>query len=109
MVIMPNMPNIQSTPEIFGNLQSMTESGRVAPEDGFAFQNILEAYMGIVNDAGHAMEHSQQITTDFVLGRHDDMLAVVLAQEMASTSMSFAIQITSRMVEAYREIMRMQI
>ena len=92
-----NFPQLQSPPTVG------------LGEGGIAFQELLGAYMNIVGDAGRIEQHAQELMVDFVLGNHDDMLSVILAQEMAATSMSFAVQITSRIVEAYREIMRMQI
>jgi len=76
---------------------------------GIAFQDLLGAYMGILGDAGRAEQHYQHLQVEFALGNHDDMLSVIMAQEMAITSVNFAVQITSRIIEAYREIMRMQI
>jgi len=37
------------------------------------------------------------------------MLAVILAQEKAYTSLNFTVQVTSRIIDAYREIMRIQV
>ena len=73
------------------------------------FDSFFEAYMDMVSSAAQMEATSEQISTDYALGLHDDMLAVVLAQEMAYTSMYFTVQVTSRIIEAYREIMRMQI
>ena len=92
----------------FPGLQSMPTVG-LGEEGGIAFQELLGAYMNIVGDAGRMEQHAQYLQVEFALGNHDDMLSVILAQEMAFTSMNFAVQITSRIIEAYREIMRMQI
>jgi len=78
-------------------------------EHPMGFSSLLDAYMGIVNEAGRTGAHAQQLSMDFALGNTDDMLSVILAGEMAYTSMYFAVQVTSRMIEAYREIMRMQL
>lgn len=85
----PAAPNVTETEESFGTL--------------------FEAYMNIVNEAGRMEMQSQQLQVGFALGQHDDMMSVVLAQEAAYTSLYFTVQVTNRIIEAYREIMRMQI
>ena len=111
----PSISAIQPGPQAIGLTQDIVraqrpEAGSLAGETGgLAFQSLLNAYMGIVGDAGRNVDHAQHLQIEFALGNHDDMLSVILAQEMAYTSMHFAVQVTSRMIEAYREIMRMQI
>jgi flagellar hook-basal body complex protein FliE len=111
-MIMP-IGAIQPGPQALAAVQDIVRAQ--TPQVGFdespslAFASILEAYMGVVGDAGRSVAHAQDLQINFALGNHDDMLSVVLAQEAAYTTMSFAVQITSRIIEAYREIMRMQI
>ena len=83
--------------------------GSLDGETQLAFQSLLDAYMGIVGDAGRNVKIMEHLQLEFALGNHDDMLSVIMAQEMAYTSMHFAVQVTSRMIEAYREIMRIQL
>jgi len=106
----PGMQNLRS-------LQDITQARRA--ESGIAvineennegsFQSFLDAYMSMVEAAGRDEMQAQQLSVDFALSRHDDMLAVILAQERAYSSMFFTTQITSRFISAYQEIMRMQL
>ncbi|MDR2167895.1 MAG: flagellar hook-basal body complex protein FliE [Clostridiales bacterium] len=104
---------IQPGPQALGAVQDIIRAQ--TPQVGFeespalAFESLLNAYMGIVGDAGRNVDIAQNLQVQFALGNHEDMLSVILAQEMAYTSMHFAVQVTSRIIEAYREIMRMQI
>jgi|GEM_PF-105234 len=100
---------ISNLQEIFNAGLQNTIKNPTSVNDGLAFQNILDAYMGIVNSAGRAEQNAQHLAVEFALGNHDDMLSVILAQEMADISVNFAVQVTSRIIESYREIMRMQI
>ena len=77
-------------------------------EDG-GFENLFQAYLGLVNQTGLIEANAHNLQIDYALGKHDDMLAVIMAQEMAYTSLYFTVQVTNRVIEAYREIMRMQI
>lgn len=47
--------------------------------------------------------------TDFALGQHLPPHQVVMALEEARMSLQFALQVRSRLVEGYQELMRMQL
>ena len=74
-----------------------------------SFDTIFSAYMDMVNSAGRMEAQAQNLQIEYALGNHDDMLAVILAQEMAYTSLHFTVQVTNRIIQAYQEIMRMQL
>lgn len=74
-----------------------------------SFDTLFSAYMDMVNSAGATEAQAQNLQIEYALGKHDDMLSVILAQEMAYTSLYFTVQVTNRIIQAYQEIMRMQI
>ena len=75
--------------------------------------NPFSAFFGAAVDMVRATNQHQleaeQLQLDFATGRIDDILAVQLAQDRAFTSLNFTVQVTNRIIESYREIMRMQI
>jgi flagellar hook-basal body complex protein FliE len=75
--------------------------------------NPFSAFFNAASDMMRASnEHqlfAERMQLDFAAGRIDDILAVQLAESMASTSLNFTVQVTNRIIESYREIMRMQI
>lgn len=107
----PVVTSFQPNLEALGNLHDLSRGNAVTGEASqpLAFHNLLDSYMDLVNDAGRSVSRAEHLTVEFALGNHDDMLSVVLAQEMAFVSMNFAVQVTQRILDAYREIMRMQI
>ena len=72
------------------------------------FSDILASLMNVYNEANVAQYERDQILTDFATGRTNNVLDVVLAQERAFSTLNFSVQVTNRIVEAYREIIRMQ-
>ena len=74
-----------------------------------AFEHFLQAAMDVVNETNHLMIESDVAQVRFATGQDNDMLAVILAQERASSALSFTVQVSNRIIEAYREIMRMQV
>ena len=92
------------------NVDIRQKQQRVVDEEGrSAFDHFLQAYMDVVNETNYRQHVSDMEQVNFVTGRSNDMLTVVLAQERANSTLNFTVQITNRIVEAYREIMRMQV
>ena len=103
----PNAQRIIDTANFLRPPAGITQTNR--PEEIQSFDTIFSAYMDMVNAAGRAEAQAQNLQIEYALGNHDDMLAVILAQEMAFTSLHFTVQVTNRILQAYQEIMRMQV
>lgn len=52
---------------------------------------------------------SDQLKQDFALGKTDNIAEVLIAGEKASVALQFTTQIRNKILDAYNEIMRMQI
>jgi len=52
---------------------------------------------------------SEQISNDFAAGITDNIHAVQIAADKADTALQFTLQIRNKIMDAYSEIMRMQI
>ena len=52
---------------------------------------------------------SQQIAEDFAVGKTDNIHQVMIIAEKADIALQFTMQIRNKIMEAYTEIMRMQI
>ena len=92
-----------------GNIsfQPRTEKRDINPKD--AFSAIFDAAMGVLNESNHIQKASDALQLDLAAGRTDDILSVLLAQEKAYSSLNFTVQVTNKLIEGYKEIMRMQL
>lgn len=52
---------------------------------------------------------SAELARQFAAGETDDLVRVVTAAEEASIALQLAVQVRNKVVEAYQEIMRMQV
>lgn len=52
---------------------------------------------------------SDKVTEDFITGKIDSIHDVTIAAEKASISLQLAIEVRNKVLEAYQEIMRMQV
>jgi flagellar hook-basal body complex protein FliE len=81
----------------------VTETGRDA------FELFFQAARDVVNETSQNLHAADLAQMNFATGQETNMLTVILAQERANSTLNFTIQITNRVIEAYREIMRMQV
>ena len=80
------------------------EQEKVSP-----FSAFFNAALNMLNDTNRMQTDAYQAQLDFATGRLDDIIAVQLAMDRASNALNFSTQVTNRIIESYREIMRMQL
>jgi flagellar hook-basal body complex protein FliE len=73
------------------------------------FEDFLAAAAGIYNETNTNLNALETMQLKIATGESDDFIGLTLMQTKATASMQFITQLTSRAVEAYREIMRMQV
>ena len=106
----PSMiPNIGSGPLDPLGPHPLQRSVTVEEEGRTAFEQFLQAAMDVVDQTNHRMIESDIAQVNFATGQDNDMLTVILAQDRASSALNFTVQMSNRIIEAYREIMRMQV
>ncbi len=73
------------------------------------FSAFFESAMNNISDASEAVRAADRMSVDFSLGKIDNVADVMIAQEKASIAVSYATTVTNKILDAYNEIMRMQI
>jgi flagellar hook-basal body complex protein FliE len=98
------MPGIQTKPPLQRQfmLRSRTDIGDI-------FEDALNAAKAVFSETNNLQKEADALQIDFAAGRTDDILAVMLAQGKAHQSLNFTVQTISKVIESYREIMRMQL
>ena len=88
----------------------LTEASEAAKPKGVSpFSSFFDAAMDLVKETNQLQVVSENWQTDLATGKTDDILSVLLAQDRAYNALNFTVQVTNKIIEAYREIMRMQI
>ena len=82
---------------------------RLDQESIGAFDQFLQSAMDTVNQTNARMVESDIAQVQFATGQTNDMLEVIFAQDRANSALNFTVNVTNRIVEAYREIIRMQL
>jgi flagellar hook-basal body complex protein FliE len=76
------------------------------PTSGKTFGEILEKSLSEVNLHQHQADTAIK---EFVAGKSKNIHETMLALEKADTSLKMAMQVRNKILDAYREIMRMQV
>lgn len=74
-----------------------------------SFGDFFDAAMGLYNETNAYQLKAEQMQIDYVTGKSDDMIGLQMAQSYAASALQFTTQVTSKVLSAYQEIMRMQI
>ncbi len=68
-----------------------------------------EMLMDAIADVSKLEKESDAITEDFIAGKTDSIHSVLIAAEKASISLEMVVEVRNKVLDAYNEIMRMQI
>ena len=91
-----------------GDIQYLPESTQPGSgrDSATQFKNVLGRYINEVNDLQHTADKAVR---DLAAGKIDNLHQVIMAVNEADLSFRLMMQIRNRLVEAYKEIMRMQV
>ncbi len=89
------------------HLQSLVPSLNQMQQDGET--GFGEMLTKAIDEANTAQLKADKATTDLVTGRADNIHEVMLSMEEADISMRMLVQMRNKVVDAYQEIIRMQV
>ncbi len=89
-------------------LQPILQNSKIigTPNDGPKFAETLQNALNQVNQDQLNVEQMQR---KMITGEVNDISEVMIAAEKANLSLGLTVQVRNKVVEAYQEIMRMQI
>lgn len=91
------------------NNKVLTEAPSKAVNGASDNINFKDLLLDALNNVNMLERESDKMTEDFIAGRTDDIHSVLIAAEKASVSLQFITEVRNKVMEAYQEIMRMQI
>jgi flagellar hook-basal body complex protein FliE len=84
--------------------QSLLESSRSSEGPGFA-----EVLQGAVETVNALQQEADTAARDFAVGQAQSLHETMIALEKADISLRLLIQVRNKAIDAYQEVMRMQI
>lgn len=74
-----------------------------------SFDSVLSAAMNMLNETNDLQNDAESAKIQFALGQADNPHDMQIAAQKALTAINYTVAIRDKMLEAYREIMNMQI
>ncbi len=68
-----------------------------------------ELLMEALQNVNSLEQEASKMTEDFIAGKTDNIHSVMISAEKASVSLDFVMEVRNKVLEAYQEIMRMQV
>jgi len=90
------------------NSSSIFEPVGIAENENGAGSSFPEMLSAAVQEVNGLQKAAAAKNMDMVAGRVEDIAEVMIAAEKASLALQLTVQVRNRVVEAYQEIMRMQ-
>ncbi len=78
-------------------------------ETSAVFDGLYSASINMFNEVNDMQKVANQEQVDYLTGKTDNILGVIMAQESALSSLNFTVQVTNKMVDVYKQIMQIQI
>src|SRR5690554_403819 len=82
------------------------EKNSLDKKDSLSFSEILKES---ISKTDELIKESDKLTEAFTLGKIDDIAQVTIAQEKAGLALNLTLAIHNKLIEAYQEIMRIQL
>ena len=97
------MDKIQGLPQQYRDiLQNIKDDKKI---EGSSFKDVINKF---ITDVDKMQKTSDQAVKDYATGEITDIHQVMVAAEEANLSFQLMMEVRNRLVESYREIMRMQ-
>ena len=78
-------------------------------DNGDAFSSLLSSAMQLVKETNDLSNAANAQQMNFALGYSDNTHYLAIAQQKAALSLQYTVAVKNKMIEAYKEIMNMQI
>jgi len=96
------LPRLGDLPNLNGSVGS--PSSQKVGGSGFG-----EALSGLVHNVDAVQKNAHEATRRLLTGEIEDVHQVMVAMEEAQTSFQLMMEVRNKIVDAYREVMRMQV
>ncbi|NLX77384.1 MAG: flagellar hook-basal body complex protein FliE [Clostridiaceae bacterium] len=91
---------------VMDNISVQGALNKVQEKENISFKDVLLRELYNVSELEKTAD---AITTDFISGKTDNIHSVLIAAEKASIALQLLVEIRDKVIDAYNEIMRMQV
>lgn len=99
-----NLDSVSSLSSLTGSLTKETKAA-----EGNLFESFLNTAIENINTTNSYLSDAENEEIKFALGETENTHDLTIALQKASTALQYTVAIRDKLMEAYREIMQMQI
>lgn len=81
----------------------------VSDENAEDFSSILDSMLNSVDETNTLQNQAEAAAIQFALGESDNTHDLLIAQTKANTALQYTVAVRDKLIEAYQQIMQMQI
>ena len=81
----------------------------ISDESAGDFSSILDSMINSLDETNTLQNQAEASAIQFALGESDNMHDLLVAQTKANTALQYTVAVRDKMIEAYQQIMQMQI
>ena len=81
----------------------------VSDKNGGDFSSILDSMLNSVEETNTLQNQAEAAAIQFALGESDNTHDLLIAQTKANTALQYTVAVRDKLIEAYQQIMQMQI
>ncbi len=100
--------DVSAIQNLYGNTGVSTKSV-VDNTDDSSFDSVLNSVMGMVGETNNLQNEAQSAEISFALGESDNMHDLLIAESKANIALQYTVAVRDKFIDAYKEIMNMQI
>ena len=99
--------DINSIQSLYSTTPVTSADTKVDPEKGF--QSMLNSVMALLEDTNSAVKTANREQVAFALGETDNTHDLMIAEQKANIALQYTVAVRDKVLEAYQQIMQMQI
>lgn len=81
----------------------------ISDENSGDFSSILSAMLNSVDETNTLQNQAEAAAIEFALGESDNTHDLLIAQTKANTALQYTVAVRDKLIDAYQQIMQMQI
>ena len=99
--------DVSSIQSLYGATPVTSSETKVNAETGF--QSMLNSVMSLLEDTNSQIQQAHKEEVAFQLGETDNTHDLMIAEQKANIALQYTVAVRDRVLEAYQQIMQMQV
>ena len=98
--------DVSSIQSLYDNTPVTSEATKANADTGF--QSMLNSVMGLLEDTNSQIQTAHREEVAFMLGETDNTHDLMVAEQKANIALQYTVAVRDRVLEAYQQIMQLQ-